>query len=79
VTLNGTDQNAYYSGVSEFVITIWEAGILNSDDPATPNVVEPLNAEYIKNYVDINLSKGTITQDSFDSYLNVVKIAENYF
>lgn len=79
IELNGNDQNAFYSGISEFVITIWEAGILIADDPATPNVIEQLNAEYIKNYIDLNLSKGTITQDSFDSYINVVKIAENYF
>jgi hypothetical protein len=78
VTLNGTGNDAYYSGVSQFVITIWEAGLLNIDDPAT-SVVEELDESFIKNYVEINIEEGFITKNSFDSYVDVVKIAENYF
>jgi hypothetical protein len=78
VTLNGTGNDAYYSGVSQFVITIWEAGLLNIDDPAT-SVVEELDESFIKNYVEINIEEGFITKHSFDSYVDVVKIAENYF
>jgi hypothetical protein len=53
--------------VAQYAIRVWDAGFFNE------------SANEINDAINENLNRGTITEDDFQSYINIAKIAQTYF
>ena len=75
--LNGNNTESFDESVAQFVIAIWDSGFLDADE--NTEGVQPVSAANIKDFVTNNLNNGVLTQQLYDSYVAVSKIAQTFF